>query len=748
MTQVATTSSATASEIRLAFPHLTRGEHGYHADIARSLGVHFTKAVDIAALAEILVPLSDGSVLAVAHAVAARGNINLQALCQGSDLEEPARARILTFPWVQPKLVEEINQHSSALIERGKALGVRFVSSDLSLSEIETMLSACNVGLISLDWEFIAERFGPKGLFITSNESHLLRTEHQGAPLFYPVVPLVGYDQGNMLVHTYSVPYLSVPKEIFELARRNDRAERVLVFVTSGDLVASYRPVEVLLPLDTEKILQVFRIAERHEDSKEFWDDVIEYYTNGEDPCAGFLQRATEAGFSHQATHEIFHFVWNECQSRSPIWFHKLSTAMDKARLTAIDGAEFADFVKDVLKAVRTIRQANAVDEPMKPFEVLKRFEGLVSQVVHTVVSYEGPYKPKLKSTLQYCLMDLKAIEGPELPHETRAFGGDKVKVARKKPFEVPNLEHVASYEFKAVRPAQIGEPLYVSQVRMLVDWVETHGGEALRDCLIRSLSTGFIAIGGVTREIYTTPLHELADGIRAKLGQRTPYFIHELCLNHGLTAWKMIADYDAHVERTGTLPVLSPKGDLNLAYLRSDIWQFTARGLFQNIHEVSKVPASFLAELTYVGEILPWEIAGKVHPSYAAMIDLQFERKDHRLSDEAGEEILISIAQAKLYLEQLLIDESRLSHDRIWGAWSKIDEKDIRETIGKTLPTFLSTSELATFNTSWRSLVKLLHPDKMLGAGKSLLDFVNVFLEYGIARKKELEQVTMSEAG
>ena len=732
-----TLTKTSPSEMLIQIPCLRKGEMGYHYDLATCIGSHFGRAVDRVALAEILTPLSDGGVPSVAHSLASRSLMRLDSRAQGIDLADINPNRLKGFSGMSPSLAEETFARRSTIITQGQGLGVHFYDRSLTVAELEALIAEHRVGLVSLDWNVITNDKSFTRQLEDPRDQGLLDPKTKGQPFFYPVVPLVGFDEHNFILHTYGFPYLPISKELFERARNTEKAEQTMVFISAADLASVPKHKEKPRPLEIETILNAYRIEERHAAQQEWWDDMIDSYgTDGKEFCQEFLEQSKEYGISHQLAEDLFHFVWTECEEMSPIYFHKLGQAMQSVRAASILEPEFSEFLAECLAVTRKERDeaaASSAATHSRNQDPMDRFMELCEGCVRIVTQYEGEGCAKLKTVLTYKLMDLALLPAPK---EMRS-GGRPVEVKDRPvlpdPFIIPDLTNLADAKFKIVHPPHPGEPQCVTKLRVMLEWLEHHGGEALRNCLIASLGKGSIRIGNLDHDISTTPFVMLSEALREKV-RGVPFFIDALCLNHGLGGWELLNEYDQYVAtHAGELPKIE-----NVFR-----WEYTANEIAQAAKEANAAPASIAAEMRYLENLMPFMVAGKVHPSSAGVLKRMFRRADHRYSNDEGYRMLDEIGLAERYLDLLLKEESKLSHDKLWKAFDDIPNTEAKTKIEPFLTECLATRDLKTLNRYRAKVLSSTHSDKLGtldGNDAAKFDlFTKEFLEFVIARKREL---------
>lgn len=390
-------------------------------------------------------------------------------------------------------------------------------------------------------------------------DEHLLKPGQDGGPFLSHLIAVIGFDRTNFFLRLYSQDSLALAKDVFDRARQTERIGPVFIYVSAPRPKAesarrSGLTMEVPLPLNKNEILEKFRIAERRQ-QRENWQDIMESYCDDKQAAEFALEKAEKYGIPHQTMDELFEFVLHDGQARYPIQLFKVGQSIDKAALEGIPSKDFAQALHDVIRHCRTKREDSLVTEtPIDAHDMLGSFESLFLKSVDRVVEYEGAGTARLADVIRYKMMDLKLIEGPpavERRNRTRTVPNLPA------PFPPIDFDLRDPSKFTTVHPPREGEPEVVTHVRILLEWVEQHGGEKLRDCLAQALGKGSVRIGNAEEDIFTSPLHKLSAAIKEKM--RVPYFVNELCLNHGLTAWEMIAAYDAAADAAeGVPPVIS----------------------------------------------------------------------------------------------------------------------------------------------------------------------------------------------
>ena len=500
------------------------------------------------------------------------------------------------------------------------------------------------------------------------------------------------------------------------------------------------------VPIDKEAVFKKFRIQEKINKNSELWDLAKSQYSKEDEPCDCFLTKIRDYGLSHHSAEMMFNFLFNECKEKSPESFCELELLIDIARTIDIPAKEFESFLEDVWTAV-TEERKNGIAEGKdpRPYEMARRFGGLTKYCVNTLAKYDGPGKTKLSSILKYQLMDLKMLPG-QSSAEIKETARKEVAAFVPAPFVMPSLDPEAT-EFKVIRPPRDGEDPRVTRVRILLDWIEGHGGDGLRDCLYRAMLSGQITLGQQSEDVFLTPFHNISSAIKEKFGRKIPYFIDALCLNIGLSAFEEIAKFDSYVDEHGKTPDMVPQETESAESFQSQRhWDFLIWGLESAINEACRVPRSFAAEIEYVKSILPWALAGKIHPVYAKEISSIFFGlgSNHRYEDFQGEKALEAIGVAKLYLEKLLEDESTISHDSVWDAFSGIKDPDLRTELLADFTSCMVAGTYDEFLSHWRKILTLIHP----GVNKSkedIVGFAQAFYEWSAARKDGLKALETS---
>lgn len=221
-------------EARLPFPALGRGARGYHHDLLSAIARHFGREkVDLNAVDQILTPLSHGGVVAAAHAIAGRSILALDAGIISSTEEVSRWHGLLKKDGVSGRDIEEVRSRTKALYEYGKEIKIEFYDRSISAEEMQELLRQHRLGLVSLDWREITSDEGFREITKLRSPSHVFPEIKVGKePVFYPVVPLVGYTNNGqgMLVHTHLFPFIEIPTSLFERARESSKAERTVVF--------------------------------------------------------------------------------------------------------------------------------------------------------------------------------------------------------------------------------------------------------------------------------------------------------------------------------------------------------------------------------------------------------------------------------------------------------------------------------------------------------------------------------------
>jgi uncharacterized protein YvpB len=110
----------------------------------------------------------------------------------------------LKIEFYQKYSVKDIASQSKIMVEEAKKAGVEIHERKMELKEILNFISENSIPIILLNWNIINNKIGYQGHF----------------------VPVVGYDEENILVHNPgindSAPFVKIKKEIFEKARKSD----------------------------------------------------------------------------------------------------------------------------------------------------------------------------------------------------------------------------------------------------------------------------------------------------------------------------------------------------------------------------------------------------------------------------------------------------------------------------------------------------------------------------------------------
>lgn len=224
-------------DCRLPVPKLERGQRGYHHDLIAAVAKHFGRdRIDIEALDQILSPSRSGEILAAAHAIAGRSVLALDTTIVSATQETQRWYTELRRAGANSQQLQEIRDRTQSLFTHGKQIRIDFYDKSMTNEEMQELIRQHHLGLVSLDWGLITkdQQFREQTTLITPSHGFpdiRLGTE----PLYYQVVPLVGYTKNgaSMLVHTHLFPFVEIDSQLFAAARQSVRAEKTIVFFSS-----------------------------------------------------------------------------------------------------------------------------------------------------------------------------------------------------------------------------------------------------------------------------------------------------------------------------------------------------------------------------------------------------------------------------------------------------------------------------------------------------------------------------------
>lgn len=218
---------------------LHRGPGSYHDDLINSISAQFKVGhVDREALKQIL--SSDQRVIADSHALIAKRAFSLTAKLFRSGEEEAALDSDLRRRGIPSATILGLGKQRQDFRVFGESIGVQYFDRSVTKEEMQQMLQE-SLGLVSLDWEVITRDPSFKEKIILPTATEVFPGVNRKAfELFYPVVPILGFTANTFIVQTYLIPQLEIENELFERARKSERAERTTVFITHA--LVSERP--------------------------------------------------------------------------------------------------------------------------------------------------------------------------------------------------------------------------------------------------------------------------------------------------------------------------------------------------------------------------------------------------------------------------------------------------------------------------------------------------------------------------
>ncbi len=485
------------------------------------------------------------------------------------------------------------------------------------------------------------------------------------------------------------------------------------------------------------KILADFEIEAWRQSKGEVWAEWVESFDN-QDPCQALLDRAAAYHCSHDLIARFFQLLKNDWRLPTPFWFWKLSQWLYKAMLADIPVKAFEEHAKICMEDAQK-------EDPSPPeggdrsssIVRAKALLGKIAEPIQVACTYDGPWRLNFQSVVHYSRLKLLRITSSE--------SVDRAAVARPREADEafrlvpPDFSHLGETAFSYVAPPRPGEPKSVTKMRVYIEWIEGHAGQILRECFVSALTKGDRMIGAESTDPFASPLHMLAAGIEQKLGRNIPYWVGELCINHGLTAWQLVTAYDEAANERDQLPELDQdRHSTGPEWTRLWTWDFTLGGLQQNIHEICASAIAFQAEIEYTRDLLPWIISGKAHPALVSYIRRMINKDDYRQHPRDAGILLDNIRLAVNYLGRLIEVEERDTETSLLQHFDRIFSLDLKAQVRPHLLNTLSASSAKEFRKGWGSVLAHIHSDRTMDEQAEI--FLREFIRFALIRKKSFE--------